>query len=213
MCSRVTRWTVTDDIALIRFMSYVSEYHDLELFGQLSPNDLEHLAIRLWPDADWNGDSNTTKSTSGLYCELVGTESGNSFPLTWKVSHQTATSSSSAESETISTSTAVRHCALPVQTLISDMLGALVPIDCRVDNTQALQAIKKGYSKRLRCLSRTHRCSIGAMHEIYNDPEAALDVEYHATATHKGDFFTKSLNPAPFAEARERIGMRRAAKL
>ncbi|CAK0884153.1 unnamed protein product [Prorocentrum cordatum] len=213
MCSRVTRWTVADDIALIRFMSYVSEYHDMELFGQLAPTDFEHLAIRLWPDADWNGDSNTTKSTSGLYCELVGTESSNSFPLTWKVSRQTATSSSSAESETISASTAVRHCALPVQTLISDMLGVLVPIDCRVDNAQAIQAIKKGYSKRLRCFPRTHRCSIGAMREIYNDPEAALDVEYHATATHKGDFFTKSLKPAPFAEARGRAGMRRAAKL
>eukprot|EP00959_Pyramimonas_sp_CCMP1952_P380256 7966342-Pyramimonas_sp.AAC.1 len=100
MCSRVTRWTVTDDVALIRFMSYVAEHHDLELVGQLSPSDLEHLAVRIWPDADWNGDSTTTKSTSGLYCELVGVESGNCFPLTWKVSHQTATSSSSAESET-----------------------------------------------------------------------------------------------------------------
>ena len=51
------------------------------------------------------------------------------------------------------------------------------------------------------------------MRESYNDPEAALYVEYRAPAAHKGDFFTKSLNPAPFAEARERIGTRRAARL
>ncbi|CAK0824602.1 unnamed protein product, partial [Prorocentrum cordatum] len=154
MCSRVTRWTVTEDVALIRFMSYVAEHHDLELVGQLSPSDLEHLAVRIWPDADWNGDSTTTKSTSGLYCELVGIESGNCFPLAWKVSRQTATSSSSAESETVSMSSAARHCALPVQTLISDMLGVLVPVGCRVENTQAIQAIKKGYSKRLRARVR-----------------------------------------------------------
>ena len=88
----------------------------------------------------------------------------------------------------------------------------LVPIRCRIDNTQAIQAVRKGYSKKLRCLSRTHRCSIGAMHEVYNDPEAALDVEYAETSTHKGDFFTKVLGPAPFASARSRVGMEDTTK-
>ena len=83
----MARWAVTDDVALIRFMSYASEYRDLELFGQSSPSDSEHPAIRLWPGADWNGGSNAAKSTSGLYCELAGAESGNNFTLTWKVSH------------------------------------------------------------------------------------------------------------------------------
>ena len=140
---------------------------------------------------------------------MHGVGSGDTFPLTWKVSHQTATASSSAESETVSASSAVRHVGLPIQTLLQALLGVLVPIRCSIDNTQAVAAIKKGYSKRLRCLSRTHRCSIGAMNEIYEDPEAALDVEYAPTATHKGGFFTKALNPTPFQQARERIGMRR----
>ena len=52
---------------------------------------------------------------------------------------------------------------------------------------QAISAIKKGYSKRLRCLSRTHRCSIGALNEIYIDPDVGMDVQYHETKPHTGD--------------------------
>ena len=135
----------------------------LELVGTLSPADLTSLELCVNPDADWNGEHSTTKSTSGLHCEVVGTMSGNCFPVCWKASYQTATSSSSAESETCSASAAIRHVALPVQLLLQAMLqGQRVPIRCKIDNTQAIAAIKKGYSKKLRCLARTHRVNIGA---------------------------------------------------
>ena len=35
-CPRVTKWTVADDDRLVRFMSYISQEHDLELFGTLA---------------------------------------------------------------------------------------------------------------------------------------------------------------------------------
>ncbi len=63
-----------------------------------------------------------------------------------------------------------------MQTLMQEMLGMLIPIVCCIDNTQAIAAMKKGYSKRLRCLNRTHRCAIGVLNEIYGNPEAALGV-------------------------------------
>ena len=78
----------------------------------------------------------------------------------------------------------------------------------KIDNTQAIAAINNGYSKKLRCLSRTHRVSIGTLHEIWRDPEIAMEVEYAQSAEHKGDFFTKELGAAMFKEARERVGMR-----
>ena len=59
-------------------------------------------------------------------------------------------------------------------------------------------------------MHRTHQCAIGVLHEIYNDPEAALDVEHAETATHKGDFFTKELNPMQFQAACSRVGLRRS---
>ena len=92
--------------------------------------------------------------------------------------------------------------------LLKDMLGIVVPILCKIDNTQAIQAIKNGYSKKLRYLTRTHRVSIGALKEIWRDPAIALEVEYARSAEHKGDFFTKELGAAMFKEARERVGVR-----
>ena len=45
------------------------------------------------------------------------------------------------------------------------------------------------------------------MHKLFNDPEAAMDVLYHPTRTHKGNFFTQVLGSAPFTEARLRAGL------
>ena len=109
---------------------------------------METLELVIWPDADWYGDSTSTRSTSGLYVKLVGGITGHEFPLTWKVTHQTATSSSSAESETVSASVALRMSALPIRSLLLEMLGLVVPIRVCLDNAQAQIAIKKGYSKR-----------------------------------------------------------------
>ena len=108
----------------------------------------------------------------------------------------------------MSASVAIRGVALPVQLLLKDMLGIIVPIVCKIDNTQAIQAIKNGYSKKLRYLPRTQRVSVGALNEIWRDPEIAMEVEYAPSAEHKGDFFTKELGAAMFKEARERVGMR-----
>ena len=82
MCSRVTKWTVADDDRLVRFMAYIAQEHDLELVGTLAPDDIKDLVIVVWPDADWNGDPHTTRSTSGLFVELRGAKPGNCFPLT-----------------------------------------------------------------------------------------------------------------------------------
>ena len=178
----------------------------------LGPKDMDNLELHLWPDADWNGTASTTRSTSGLFLELCGYNSQNKFPLTWKTQFQKATSSSSAESETVSVSTSVRHVGIPVQDLLCAMLGMQIPVMIAIDNTQAIAAIKNGYSKKLKSLNRQHRVSIGAMNELYLDPEAALEVEYVKTDVQKGDSFTKALGPQVFIAAREKAGYVKASR-
>ena len=78
---------------------------------------------------------------------------------------------------------------------------------CRVDNTQAIASAKKGYSKRLRSLNRTHRISISALHEIFADESQRCSVEWIETAKQKGNIYTKALGPAQFASERELVGM------
>ena len=78
---------------------------------------------------------------------------------------------------------------------------------CQVDNTQAIAAVERGYSKKLRHLQRTHRISIGVMHECITDPEMAITVKYCPTEEHKGDAFTKQLGTKQFAIGRSMMGM------
>ena len=78
-----------------------------------------------------------------------------------------------------------------------------------IDNKRAVAAIKNGYSNKLKALNRQHRVSIGAMNELYLDPEAALELEYAKTEVQKGDSFTKALGPQAFFAPRDELGMRK----
>jgi hypothetical protein len=203
----VSRWTVADDAALIRLMGYLKHQANLGLTGTLGPDDLLDLELRVWTDADWNGNPNTTKSTSGLYIELFSPTSGHEFPIVWRTALQTSTASSSAESETVSLSTGLRQEALPIQELLEMLLGKKLWIMCKVDNTQALAAAKKGYSKRLRHLGRTQRVSLGVLNELIEDADMKVQMNYASTTEQKADIFTKAMQPAAFIKARSLISM------
>ena len=96
--------------------------------------------------------------------------------------------------------------ALPVQDLMEQFLGQRLDVMCEVDNTQAITAAKKGYSKKLRALPRTHRVSLGVVHECVSDPRMQVGVEYCPTDVMKGDMFTKALLPGPILLVREFCG-------
>ena len=68
----------------------------------------------------------------------------------WGSAMQTATASSTAESETVAVSYTIRRESLPIQTLFLEITGRFIPIVHRIDNTQAIRAIEVGYSKKLR---------------------------------------------------------------
>ena len=80
-------------------------------------------------------------------------------------------------------------------------------IRCFVDNTQAISAVKKGYSKKLRSLSRTQRVSIGVIHELVEDDDMMITVQHCPTAEMKGDLVTKALLTPAFLTQRFAIGV------
>ena len=81
-------------------------------------------------------------------------------------------------------------------------------IRCRVDNTQAISAVEKGYSKKLRPLPRTQRVCIGSLNELVSDPENHVCVEHCVTKEMKADIFTKAMAGPKYAELLELIGVR-----
>ena len=209
LTTRVTRWTVPDDAALVRLMAYFKAEASLELVGTLSPDDVTGLQQDLSTDADWNGDACTTRSVCGMHLELVNPKSGNVFPLAWRSSSQSATSCSTAESEVVALSHGLRHVGLPVQDLVQEFLGERIPLVGLVDNQQAITAVKRECSKKLRCSNRTHRVAIGSFHEIVGDEKQRVEIRHIESKLQKGNIYTKAMAPSQFSAERLLIGMQR----
>ena len=75
--------------------------------------------IWLPPDADLNGDMETSEYTSGLWVELVSADGLHTWPLAWRSKRQGSTASSPPEAETISMATGLKSEGLPMQALFS----------------------------------------------------------------------------------------------
>ena len=122
---------------------------------------------------------------------------------------QGATAGSTAEAETVALCSSVKQDGIPLMELLDFMLcESRRPIElvCRVDNTQCLAAVRRGYSKKLRYLERTQRIAIGSVHELLERGE--IICEYWQTDTHRGDSFTKCLVPTKCLAARDLMGIR-----
>lgn len=103
------------------------------------------------------------------------------------------------------------HCRLAcggqAQCMLSEFLGRDVVLECMVDNTQALAAVKRGYSKKLKFLMRTQRVSIGFLHDI-SQPGFDVSMHYCKTSEQKADVFTKALSAPTFFLPRSMVGVR-----
>ena len=113
LASFVTRWTVFHDLALRRLMSFCCHNSDYVLRGTLSTADLLDCELHFYPDADLAGDHSSTRSTSGLWVELVSSDGLRSWPVAWSSKKQTATASSTCEAEMLSLSGGLRRETLP----------------------------------------------------------------------------------------------------
>ena len=218
LASQITRWNAECDRRLVRIHSYLETKQNMVLTGSLRRDDLKHLQLRCYPDADLCGDLFSTKSTSGFWLELSGA-SGRGMPISWGSKKQTFTAHHTQEAETVSAATTLKKEALPTQALLERVLGFPLPLSLHEDNSACISAVKHGYSPALRDLPRTHRTSLGSLHEMFygaypappdrcrccGRPEASppvppgkLSLVKEPTETQKGDIFTKHLDNSKF---------------
>ena len=191
---------------LKRLMQYVSTKPHLQLRGQLSTDDLNDVILVVSPDADLAGDLETAKSTTGMFLELQSKDGSRFWPLAWRSKRQGSTATSTCEAEYIAMSTTSRTEAIPMQIFLEQVLRRRVSLVCLEDNTQCLGAVKSGYSAALRSLPRTERISLSVAHETYVLTKGN-EIRHFPTDQHKGDVFTKRLDPAKFEEALDRLGL------
>ena len=68
------------------------------------------------------------------------------------------------------------------------------------NNTQCFQVTETVYSAALRHLPRTEWISLGVVHEVFSEKDQH-ELVYQETSSHKGDMFTKRLDPSAFERA------------
>ena len=128
--------TSTHDSQLIRLYAYDESAGPIALRSEVSPKDLYDVQLVMWSDADWAGDPEDTKSTSGLLLKLLNPNNGLRWLIGWSVRRQGASSSSTAKAETVALCYAVKLEGLNTLILL-DVLPPLSVVDVHVSKNDA----------------------------------------------------------------------------
>ena len=101
---------------------------------------------------------------------------------------------------------------MPLQDLVQLLLRKPIALVVKEDNAACIQAVRKGYSPALRHMPRTQRVSLGDLHETFAECQAQRPtdgpvlLQHQDTKQHKGDIFTKYLDPTTYNDALTRLG-------
>ncbi len=204
LATKVQQWSINEDKMLYRLMCYIHSTRDLMMIGNVDHRErTEDLRLVLFTDADFCGDREHTKSTSGGFLALVGLISF--FPLAWVSKTQTATSRSTTESEAVSLAYSFFSEALPALSLWERLLDRSVDLHCLQDNEATIKIIENGWSAKLRHVLRTHKVNLGSLSEQFECPNIHLNPVN--TKEQAADIFTKNLQPAMWPAALEMLRM------
>ena len=203
LARHVQAWSKNCDKQLYRLMCYMHSTPHVKLTGHIN-DPLESIHLRLYVDADFAGSREDTKSTSGGFLALVGDNTF--FPLAWLSKKQTSTSKSTAESELVSLSYGLYEEGIPMLNFWQTIIGKPIPLDIMEDNEATIKICLKGFSPKLRSLSRTHRVNLGAIHETLQDDD--INIKHCPTDEQVADIFTKGLDPQKWPNAMILLGMK-----
>ena len=89
--------------------------------------------------------------------------------------------------------TAVFSEALPVMQLWETILERKIETIVCEDNQATIQVVQRGYSQKLRHISRTHKVNLGSLAEVFQDSHTKL--RYTESSKQCADIFTKALEP------------------
>ena len=137
---------VNDDKKLLRLISYIESTKTYGLVGTVSDGPRE-LHLALYVDADFAGEKEDAKSTSGGFLVLKGPNTF--FPLAWVSKRQTSVSRSTTESEIVSLAHSLFQEALPALQLWQKILDYPIRLVIHDDNQATILVAKKGYSQSL----------------------------------------------------------------
>ena len=131
LATKVQAWTKAEDKKVLRLIQYIDATKHYRLIGYIN-DDPPKLYLSLYADADFAGEKEGARSTSGGYLVLKGPNSH--FPLAWLSKRQTSTSRSTTESEVISFAHSVFSEGIPALGLWEVLLKRTVELQVHEDN-------------------------------------------------------------------------------
>jgi hypothetical protein len=197
----LTKWNAFHDRSLQRLVAYVESSRKRLLRGYVGGGK---ISLKLYCDADFAGCLETARSTSGMWLVLAGPDW--SFPLEWCSKRQTCVAHSTPEAELVALAKGLRESALPLSSLLEQVLKTDIVIEALEDNMSTIQIINKGRSPALRHLAKTHRISLAWVAEVCSSDGIVLS--HCPTDVQLADSFTKSLDRVKFDIALDQLNIR-----
>ena len=147
----------------------------MKLYGWVG-DKAESLRFELFVDADFAGETQSCKSTSGVFFAVCGPNTR--WPVTGQSQKQPVTLHSTPESEIVAYNHGLRTIGLPAILLWSTLLGENgneVQLQVREDNDAMIRVVTTGRNPTMRYLSLTHGIKINWLHQVSSGPNVKLN--------------------------------------
>lgn len=142
--------------------------------------------MKAYCDADFAGDTETRRSTTGYVIMYAG------GPISWCSRKQSVIALSSTEAEYIAASECCKE-LMYLKSLLEELLNESIPVELNIDNQSAIALIKNGIiNKRSKHIDVRFRY----IHELVRD--GVVKIKYCPTNKQLADIFTKPLNIVKF---------------
>ena len=203
LAKTITKCNANCDKRLHRLICYVKLSLDLRLKGRIG--DASDKLVFFYSDADFVGDKESSKPTTGIFMALTGPRI--LFSMNGVSKKQICASHSTPEAEVVAAHAAVRLEGLPALQLWDIVLERKVAATLLEDNQATVQIFKSGKNPPLRHIARTHRVNLAWISDVYRTCDQ-MDTKHCSIHEQSADMTKGFTNADSWDRATALIGMR-----
>ena len=204
LTTHLTKWSRVSDKKLQTLLSYLNNTADYAMWGRVRCRQAQGFRLEHFADANLGGLDLCTRSVSGGLSFVVD-DLDTRFPVFFSSRRQTATATSTAESELVALTKLVLESVLPLEETLEFLFQKEIPSTTWEDNMACTLVVRSGFSQALRHLQKHHRLAIGTAHETYSADHREL--KHIATERQRADGLTKGMAPCKIPSIRSQLGI------
>ena len=203
LATKITCWDLDCDRLLHRLMCYVNTTLQYRMYGWVG-NKGNDVCLHVYCDADFAGDQEKMKSTTGVHLALQGSHTW--FPFAGVSKKHTCQSHSTPEAEFVSAAHGIRQNAIPALCILERLLGRDMTFVLNEDNQAMIRVVETGKNPTMRHIGRTHGVSVAEIHDRHDRGE--FSIQFTDSENQAADIYTKAfIDPLKWEHALKLIGV------